>query len=201
MNLNPGKNIRLFQNNLLENLTFVHPLMPISMWAPIIATLFAHSLTEMELSYAIAYSIFGLLFWTFAEYVLHRFVFHYHPTSDFGKRIAYLAHGIHHDDPNDQRRLLMPPVAALIIATVLYGLFSLLLGLVRVNPFFSGFLVGYLCYDYIHYATHWARIKGGWFYRLKKNHMDHHFKAEDKLYGVSSTFWDQVFGTTLPKKK
>ena len=58
----------------------------------------------------------SLLAWTFTEYFLHRFVFHYKAKSRFGKYIIFLFHGIHHDDRRCAR-LVMPPVPAVIIVS------------------------------------------------------------------------------------
>lgn len=195
MALKPGKNIRLFKNPVLEMMTYVHPVMPALVWLPVVAFCFYTGIAAgtLTLTTSLALLAAGIFFWTFAEYFLHRFVFHYHAKSAFGQRIFFLMHGIHHDDPEDQRRLLMPPVAGIIIATIFYALFTLTLGSVNVNPFFSGFLVGYLCYDYIHFATHFGRFKSGTFKFLKQYHMKHHFVAPDRMYGVSSPLWDKIF--------
>ena len=197
MSLKPGKNIRLFKNPVLETLTYVHPVMPAMMWIPILIYAFVYGITRDQIGVSFSFTLagFGFFIWTLAEYLLHRFIFHYHASTPFGKRLMYLFHGIHHDDPEDQRRLLMPPAAAALIALILYSLFASILGVVNVKPFFSGFLVGYLCYDYIHFATHFSRFKSGTFLKLKQNHMKHHFVKPDALYGVSSTFWDKVFRT------
>jgi hypothetical protein len=40
-----------------------------------------------------------LAVWTATEYVLHRFVFHFEPSSEWGKRIHFIFHGVHHDYP------------------------------------------------------------------------------------------------------
>lgn len=197
MALQASKNIRLFKNPILEQFTYVHPIMPALVWLPVSAFSFYRGLHiyNISLSSSVSLLIFGALFWTFAEYVLHRFVFHFKPRNAFQERLLYLMHEVHHDDPNDQRRLLMPPIAAILIAAILWGIFVIFLGRAYINPFFSGFLIGYLVYDYTHFATHFWRIKGGMFQTLKKNHMDHHFKSPDTLYGVSSPFWDYVFNT------
>ena len=50
----------------------------------------------------------GVLAWTLAEYVLHRYVFHWTKDTAAGRRIHFLLHGVHHDFPNDGDRLVMP---------------------------------------------------------------------------------------------
>ena len=41
----------------------------------------------------------GIFFWTFTEYILHRFAFHHHPSTERGKRVNYMLHGNHHEYP------------------------------------------------------------------------------------------------------
>lgn len=36
--------------------------------------------------------------------------------------------------------------------------------------------------------------------RLKKYHLQHHYADYENGFGVSSRFWDVVFGTELPDK-
>ncbi len=51
-------------------------------------------------------------------------------------------------------------------------------------------------YDILHYYFHFGpetSIK--WLNKLKKNHMKHHFRDSDRGFGVTTTFWDWVFGT------
>ena len=50
----------------------------------------------------------GCFAWTFAEYVLHRWVFHWTNDAAWGKRVHFLLHGVHHEFPNDSDRLVMP---------------------------------------------------------------------------------------------
>jgi len=137
----------------------------------------------------------GMFVWTLAEYLLHRFVFHYMPGSEWGQRLHFLMHGIHHDYPQDATRLVMPPVVSVPLAILFYGLFTAVLPSVLVAPFFAGFLLGYVCYDEIHYATHHAPMKGRVGLWLKHHHVRHHYLDPDRGYGVSSPLWDYVFGT------
>jgi len=79
-------------------------------------------------------------------------------------------------------------------------LFYLILGVLLkvpqgVAPLTAGFLVGYLAYDLIHYATHHFPMRRGYAKYLKRYHMAHHYKTPDARFGVSSPAWDWVFGT------
>lgn len=142
----------------------------------------------------------GVLFWTFAEYLVHRFLYHTETNSKFLYRLQYNAHGIHHLYPRDPDRLAMPPLPALIFASVFFGLFWLVLGY-NSFPFFSGFLVGYVLYISFHYAQHRIR-RPRLFRRLWDHHTFHHYKDPYKDFGVSSQLWDWVFGTiSSPEQK
>jgi sterol desaturase/sphingolipid hydroxylase (fatty acid hydroxylase superfamily) len=122
-------------------------------------------------------------------------VFHYEPSSDWGKKIHFLVHGVHHDYPNDSKRLVMPPVVSVPLALLFYGMFVTILGEGYIAPFFAGFLLGYVCYDTIHYATHHAPMKGRLGQWLKHHHILHHYRDNARGFGVSSPTWDIVFGT------
>lgn len=197
----PYKSLRMFESDFLESLSHVHPITPLVVWAPVIGYLIWRSFPLLGAHVSVGLVEFALLAaagfitWTFTEYVLHRFVFHYQGNSWLTKRIYFIIHGNHHDDPNDPTRLVMPPVPAIILAAILFTLFRAVLGPVRVEPFFAFFLVGYLCYDYTHYAVHHftPRTRVGRY--LKQYHMFHHFRGEESRWGVSSPLWDHVFGT------
>ena len=195
--MRPGKNIRLFQNPFLEQCTYVHPAVPLLLWGPVSAYTFSRGILRGDIDFitSMLLVIAGLFIWSLSEYVLHRWVFHFTPHGALQERVAFLIHGIHHEDPQDERRLLMPPAAAIFIASLFYALFYGVLGSVNANPFFAGFILGYLAYDYTHFAVHFWNPKSQLLKKLKQNHMKHHFVTPDARYGVSNMFWDKIFGT------
>ncbi|KAH0885891.1 hypothetical protein HID58_061987, partial [Brassica napus] len=65
---------------------------------------------------------------------------------------------------------------------------------------FGGGLLGYVMYDLTHYYLHHANPTIPVTKSLKKSHLNHHFRIQDKGYGVTSSLWDIVFGT-LPTTK
>ncbi|HWV75324.1 MAG TPA: sterol desaturase family protein, partial [Pseudosphingobacterium sp.] len=69
------------------------------------------------------------------------------------------------------------------------------------SGFFPGFILGYLFYDIGHYAMHHYNFKSGIMKKIKQHHMLHHYQDADKGYGVSSPFWDLIFGSDFDKKK
>lgn len=193
---NKYQSIRLFQNPFLEKLTHVHPLIPLVMWTPVIGHYLHLSVEENGLGpwELLVTAVLGLFSWTLVEYTLHRFVFHFAAKSSWSKKLVYLSHGIHHDDPDDPTRLVMPPVPAIFYATLFYHLFFWTLGRAWGQGTFAFFLIGYLCYDYIHYSVHHFVPKTRWGKYLRRNHLVHHARHKT-YYGVTGPLWDYVFKT------
>ena len=189
------QSIRLFKNPLLEALTHVHPSVPFILWIPIIFAVLYRAEVSLTLLPLVIFFALGLFFWTATEYLMHRYVFHFEASTKAGKYLVFLFHGIHHDDPQDPTRLVMPPAVSLLLGSAFYFLFLLMMGPVVSAPFFSGFIVGYLIYDYIHFAIHHFKPRTEVGRILKDNHMKHHFIAQHGKWGVSSPLWDHVFGT------
>ena len=153
----------------------------------------------------VSYWCLGLFLWTLVEYLLHRGLFHvdkYLPDNRVGITAHFLLHGIHHYLPMDKYRLVMPPTLFLVLATPFYRLAHTVF---YYNQFaaievFSGGIFGYICYDLTHYFLHHRNLPS--YYReLKKYHLQHHFADYENGFGVTSRFWDRMFGTQLEYAK
>ncbi len=200
--------IRLFKSDFLEFFTHVHPVTVILIWLPvsIALLLWGYSLRPAAASpvYLIAGFLAGVFAWTWVEYNIHRFFFHFCPKTPWQERIVFLFHGVHHLQPRMKTRLVMPPVVSIPLGALFLFLFNLLFGRLLglphwVGPLVSGFTLGYLTYDLMHYATHHFPMRQGRYFRFLKRHpLLHHYKTPDQRFGVSSPFWDWVYGT-LPK--
>jgi sterol desaturase/sphingolipid hydroxylase (fatty acid hydroxylase superfamily) len=194
----------IFKNPFLESLTRTSLKQNIIVYGLVIILLVYHAVFVLNIPFYtfLALFIFALFFWTFAEYMLHRYLFHWINENEYVQRFHFIMHGSHHLYPRDMERLLMPPVPGLIMATILFGLFYLIFDLLGVPAytwgFFPGFFLGYLLYSFLHRATHVSkppkRLKYLW-----RHHSLHHYKYPDKAFGVSNTFWDRVFNTMPPK--
>lgn len=186
---------RLFENQVLERLTHVHPITPLLAWAPISVYLFwrAFFLYSPAIGPAIAIALLGSIVWTLSEYILHRYLFHFPAKSRFGQWLVYLFHGVHHEAPKDKTRLLMPLAGSIPIMGLFYLLFGLLIPMPWIEVFCGGFIVGYLIYDYIHYATHHFPMHNRVAKFLKHYHLKHHYSRAGGRFGVSSNVWDRVF--------
>ncbi|MGI8710692.1 MAG: sterol desaturase family protein [Acidimicrobiales bacterium] len=185
----------MFESALLDRLSRVHPAVPPALFVPAIAATFALGKGGMGPFAVSAWLIGGYAFWTLTEYWMHRIVFHFEPQGGLAARLHWIIHGVHHDHPNDPLRLVMPPSASVPLAFGFYGLFHLVIGGPSADLFASGFLAGYLLYDMAHYRLHHRPARTGLGRLLYEMHMRHHFQDDTRGFGVSSPFWDHVFGT------
>jgi sterol desaturase/sphingolipid hydroxylase (fatty acid hydroxylase superfamily) len=198
---NKDESVRMFRSDLLESLSKIHFSVPLIIYLPVVFYFIFRSYVVFDLS-VLKISILltgGIFSWTITEYLLHRFVFHYYPDSEIGKRIHFIFHGVHHDYPNDSKRLVMVPGASIPLAFFFYFCFYFSLGPVNTSPFFAGFVMGYLFYDITHYALHHWNFKSKFWQTLKNHHMIHHYKDSENGFGVSSPIWDYLFFTMFKK--
>ncbi|MCX7279762.1 MAG: sterol desaturase family protein [Burkholderiales bacterium] len=131
----------------------------------------------------------GLGSWTIIEYVLHRFVLHgAQPFQDW--------HAKHHQQP---KALIYTPTffsATLIFAFVFLPAW-VAGGLWIACALTLGILVGYLAYSVTHHNVHHRQIDF-YFKHRRYCHALHHHALQPGCYGVTSSFWDRVFGTLSP---
>lgn len=193
---------RLFRSEILETLTKAPPLLIWSMYLPLVIYMVYFSGVRLGVPGLLIAVIFvlGMFSWTLVEYLIHRYIFHKESERPAMKRFIYLLHGNHHHFPRDRERLFMPPVPSLLIACTLFGLFYLVMRS-YVFMFFPGFVFGYLLYGSMHYLIHAGNPPFKWMKPLWRNHHLHHYRHEDKGFGVSSTLWDHVFNTRFDLKK
>ncbi|MEL7002814.1 MAG: sterol desaturase family protein [Bacteroidota bacterium] len=192
------KTSELFKNGWLEKLTRTSLIVPVIMHISIATAFLYYAVAVLQLDIRAVIVLFfaGGLMWTFTEYWVHRSGYHCQTKAKWLLKIQHLGHGIHHQYPKDAERLAMPPIPALLLISLIFGLFWLVGGTWAV-PFFSGFLIGYMLYIVLHYAQH--RYKAPdilWLKKLWKHHALHHYKhPETKAFGVSTRIWDYIFGT------
>jgi sterol desaturase/sphingolipid hydroxylase (fatty acid hydroxylase superfamily) len=199
---NSQESVRMFKSDFLESLSKVHFTVPLFIFVPVILVFSYIALFEKSMGLILYSELFigGLFVWTFVEYIMHRFIFHYMPDNSWGKRLHFIFHGVHHDYPSDAKRLVLPPSVSLILSTAFYFLFKAILPLNYVFGFFPGFILGYLIYDISHYAIHHFNFKGSIWKKIKQHHMLHHYQDPNKGYGVSSPLWDKIFNSDFLKK-
>ena len=192
---------RMFESDLLDKLSRVHPAVPVIIFVPAIVVMAVVGVAREGVLAALGLFFAGYVVWTLTEYFLHRLVFHFEPDHPLGRRLHWIIHGVHHDHPNDPMRLVMPPSVSVPLSLLFYGGFLLALGPDAAPALGAGFWAGYLIYDMSHFYMHHYRPKSRVGKRLRELHMRHHFQDHTKGYGVSAPWWDVVFRTAPPSRK
>ncbi|MCX7605926.1 MAG: sterol desaturase family protein [Bacteroidia bacterium] len=137
----------------------------------------------------------GWLCWTLVEYLIHRFAFHEKPGRPLAQK--YDIHWIHHRKPHSPEHIVTSLRLTIPVALVFGGLFWLLWGgHVLFWAFYSGFVIGYLWYEGLHLSIHvWPQPPFRWLRPLWRHHHWHHFRDPHKYHGVTTRWWDYVFGS------
>lgn len=126
----------------------------------------------------------GLIAWTFIEYVVHRWGFHGFMSKE---------HRLHHIHPNDF--IGFSPVGTAIIGAMSFWALTYALGPVIGVGLLVGLVIGYFSYIAVHDRMHHGHFaRDSFLAKLNAAHEYHHrrFKVN---FGVTSPFWDIVFGT------
>jgi 4-hydroxysphinganine ceramide fatty acyl 2-hydroxylase len=137
----------------------------------------------------------GWFTWTFAEYILHRFWNHAKGVNKDNSIVQ--RHHHHHTHPTEisvsgkQRFIMILIGIALIVFSLWINEYLLIL---------AGLETGIFWFFLMHYFLHqkWAQKI---FPRLLNYHLVHHCKEPDACFGISTIWWDFVFGTTPKKNK
>ncbi|CAL9113816.1 dihydroceramide fatty acyl 2-hydroxylase FAH1 [Musa acuminata AAA Group] len=192
---------RFFANDLLEFLTrTVWWAVPV-IWLPVVGWCLTKSIqmgnTPPQLALMVATGIF---LWTLIEYTLHRFLFHIKTESYWGNTAHYLLHGCHHKHPMDGLRLVFPPAATAILCVPFWNVVKLIATPSTTPALFGGGLFGYVMYDCTHYYLHHGQPSKDPAKNLKRYHLNHHFRIQNKGFGITSSIWDIVFGTLPPTR-
>lgn len=136
---------------------------------------------------SVALVALGLLGWSLAEYLIHRFAFHHAP-------LLRQIHLAHHHAP---RELNGTPtlVTVAVFYMLVYWPLTWALRPEWAAAVTAGVLLGYLAYVGVHYVVHHLGSGGrAWLRRLIRLHAVHHHDIAHN-FGVTSALWDWVFGT------
>ncbi|KAL1124074.1 hypothetical protein AAG570_001844 [Ranatra chinensis] len=174
--------LRLFRNDFIERLTRTNYVTVLVYWIPIVSYMvwvnFSNLVEGQRFKLTLSSFLLGMALWPLIEYVVHRWLFHSKPPSNWPSLLTlhFLIHGIHHKAPFDNGRLLFPPVPCSILFFVLYGFYTLIFPGWMLLATMAGTIAGYLCYDMTHYYLHYGSPKEGtYFYNMKRSHNNHHF--------------------------
>ncbi|KAI9501081.1 fatty acid alpha-hydroxylase [Coemansia spiralis] len=187
-----------FENPILEKFTrtpwWVIPVY----WLPIMVTLLVLGTRYEPANVLFVGFVFGLISWTLLEYSIHRFVFHYDeniPEGTLAQVAHFLLHGVHHFLPMDPLRLVMPPALSTFLALNILAILSCIFTLGMLHAVAAGLAAGYILYDECHYWLHHGSTTNKQLTKLKTYHLRHHYKDFKAGFGITSDFWDNIFGT------
>jgi 4-hydroxysphinganine ceramide fatty acyl 2-hydroxylase len=201
---NVGEGGRLFNNPLLEAMTKTHIAFPLTIFYGTGLLALYFSLTWFHIGILASISLFlvGGFFFTLVEYLVHKHFYHMGTGSPRRARLQYVFHGVHHDHPRDKKRLALPPLMSVLLAAIFVGIFRALMGDAGI-AFGGGFMTGYATYLLAHYAIHVYSPPKNFLNVIWKHHNLHHYVGDTGAFGVSSPFWDHIFGTMPedPRKK
>ncbi|PRT54866.1 Ceramide very long chain fatty acid hydroxylase SCS7 [Wickerhamiella sorbophila] len=169
-------------------------------WIPVNMLLLTIPLSELPVGKVASLYGLGLCLWTLVEYVMHRFLFHMDallPDHQVAFTLHFLLHGFHHYLPMDRYRLVLPPALFAVLCPPLYKLAHFVFRDYYVSQaVFCGAHMGYVLYDMTHYFLHHKKLPSI-MKATKVYHLDHHYKEYDLGFGVTSRFWDRIFGTLI----
>ena len=155
---------------------------------PVILGCLYLSSRQMSMPFIFAGYTAGLVGWTLAEYLLHRFVLYRWPYfSD--------VHRSHHNEP---RAMIGSPAGfSMLVFTLSVCLPVFLLGGAgTVFAVFAGFLSGYVTFAAVHEAVHHLEGQGSLLRHFKKLHAAHHHGDSSKNFGVLTGLGDRAFRTS-----
>jgi dihydroceramide fatty acyl 2-hydroxylase len=188
---------RMFENDFLEACSKVHPVIPFTFYIPFVTGLLGWGLWSgtTQVGKVALFLPLGWFTWCLMEYALHRYLFHWEGSGPFTRRLHAIIHGYHHAYPDDARRLVMPLGASIPLALVVGGGLWLVGRPEATLPYFCGIVLGYLLYDYLHWAAHHHKPRTAWGRAMRAHHMAHHFACPDKNFGISHQWVDQLMGS------
>jgi sterol desaturase/sphingolipid hydroxylase (fatty acid hydroxylase superfamily) len=105
-------------------------------------------------------------------------------------------HLIHHSFPNLHRKVAVSVIDTTIKLALIALIYYLFLSPFTIGLIFIGLIGTMIFYDCIHYYCHFGpEINIKWLKYLRINHLKHHYRDPTRYFGVTNTFWDDVFGT------
>jgi len=128
---------------------------------------------------------FGVVIYTFLEYIFHRWILH---------EFLANAHNNHHRKPRNLRIIATP-----ILPVQLYDFFVILLLMYFIGREYAyaincGISFGQCVMDTVHILFH-STFRPWYLESARSYHLHHHFIREEQAHGLTTSFWDLIFGT------
>ena len=128
----------------------------------------------------------GLLAWPLLEYVIHGVLSH---------RLRTPAAAMHWTHHRDARRVFTPLAVWLPVALLLWAAGAQVAGAAPAGAVVLGIVAGFLRYEHVHWRIHFRAPANARQELLRVHHLSHHFRNPNAYHGVTTRFWDRVFGT------
>jgi len=152
--------------------------------------------TEFSRSSILILMLSGFLSWGLVEYILHRFVFHLETVPVLGGKFANTSHLAHHENPKDKNDLFANLKMSVPIASVYWLLaWVAMRNWMAASYLLTGLVAGYFLYEWLHFQAHHGRSRLPVLRYLLKYHLLHHYRTPERRFGVTSPFFDLLFGT------
>ena len=133
----------------------------------------------------------GLIFFSFIEYLFHRWVFH-GPDSMYRR-----GHDAHHLNPKGYDALPFFLPSAILLG--LTALFALAIPRSHACLLSGAIAFSYVSYGLSHYLMHAKRFRYSWLREWAANHHIHHHHP-DANFGVTTSLWDHLLRTRYRRR-
>lgn len=168
--------------------------------AAVVAGMNATALLPNIAAAAAAIFAYPLVWYVLHRWVLHgRWLFKSPLTAKVWKRIHY----DHHQDPHNLEILfgaLYTTLPTIALVTIPVG--WLLDGVGGAATAFATGMLWVCVYEFCHCVQHLSyKPKNRWLKMIKQRHMEHHFHDENGNFGITSFFWDRLFGTLYEREE
>jgi len=145
-------------------------------------TMSYYHLSKLELA---IYVSIGLAVYTLLEYWFHRVVLH---------DILNTAHNNHHEHPRNLRIIATPILPVQFYDTLVVFILMYTFGKRVAFGINCGVAIGQIIMDTTHVLFH-SNFRPWYLESARSYHLHHHFVKEEVCHGLTTPFWDMVFGT------
>lgn len=180
-------------------------LYPLTAFYTVFALIVVIAAASKNLWASIAFFSAGWVTWTIVEYLFHRYVLHGRFPAGNGVIRKFLherldpLHWDHHMRPFDGTHIsgeLKDILPLFFVAAPVSFLFPIYTAPVLL----AGVVQSYVAEEWLHFALHFSNARLPIFRRMKKYHLYHHSpRGINSGYGITTRFWDGVFGTRFPE--
>ncbi len=178
-------------------------LYPVTLVYSLLASAAAGVALRSDPALAVSSWLLGASFWTWLEYMVHRFILH--GVFPDGPGLRHWSHRLfdhlhveHHKRPWDGDHIngTLKDTAP-FLAPLAGG--ALFLPPATLLAFLAGLVLAYVVEEWVHHSVHFYHFDNACFRAIKRHHMYHHSRAGSQLaFGLTSGLWDVAYRTRIP---